>query len=167
MAIPKTPRYYQTPEQEPEYEPQFPIQGTVANRKEPFELWKWKRQMATKEGYVPQGYEQDDWQKFLPEGWVPRGYRKVWYSFSRTNPSVIAWRSNERQLADPSSPPAIWDTTKTIQNYWHDPQNIIRWYNYLRVQESDYIPEAFIDPDFVKNQYSALKYYNANLDPDN
>ena len=174
MALPRPPEYYETPEQppapqqptQPEQPRTLPYEGAVYYPN-PMELERWRMQMAQREGYVPTDYTGTDWQRFVPQGWEPRGYRKVWYSFSRDNPNMVLWRTAERYTADPSAPPAIWDTTKTIQNYWHDPQNIIRWYNYLRVQESDYIPEAFVDPDFVKNQYSALKYYNGNLDPDN
>jgi len=147
MPLPRPPEYYEIPEQppapqqptQPEPPRTLPYEGAVYYPN-PMELERWRMQMAQREGYVPIDYTGTDWQRFVPQGWEPRGYRKVWYSFSRDNPNMVLWRTAERYTADPSAPPAIWDTTKTIQNYWHDPQNIIRWYNYLRVQEYDYIP---------------------------
>lgn len=96
---------------------------------------------------------------------VPPGYQRIWWKRDPQNQKVIYWKPDAQYRYRPDLPPAIWDSTKQFQGYWDDPKNVVKAYNYLRVQDDDFEPPAYLDKDFVNSMYKTLASYNGNQDP--
>ena len=113
---------------------------------------RWLKQQAQNEGV-----------QYKP-GWIPKGYKQTWTSQSAQNPGSIYWKPDAYAKFRPDLPSALWDNNKDIQNYWHNPSNVISWHNRFRVQDEDYEPPEGIDKKFIEDQFDALKDFNDDED---
>ena len=94
----------------------------------------------------------------------PPGTQRIWTQHSNINRNLTFWKPDAQARFRPDLPPAIWDNSKPYQGYWGDPKNVVEAYNFLLVQDDDYIPPGYIDPEFVNNMYKQLKTFNSNND---
>jgi len=113
---------------------------------------RWLKEQATKEGV-----------QYKP-GYVPQGYTQTWTSQSAQNPGSIYWKPDAYAKYRPDLPSALWDNSKDVQNYWHNPASVVSWHNRFRVQDEGYEPPEGIDKNFIEDQYSALKDFNDDED---
>lgn len=95
---------------------------------------------------------------------IPPGYRRVWWRRDPQQQNLIYWKPDAQYAYRPDLPPAIWDSTRQYQGYWDDPKNVVKAYNYLRVQDDDFVPPSFMDKDFVNSMYKTLAAYNGTQD---
>ena len=108
---------------------------------------RWLKQQAKQEGYTGS-----------LTTYTPKGFRQIWTGESAQDPNKYYWKPDAYAQGRPDLPYATWDKTKEIQNYWHDPANVVRWHNFFRVQDEDYEPkQPWLDKDLVESQYKALK----------
>lgn len=133
----------------------------------------WLKQQAINEGreyktgYVPKGYK---YTHSSPVAEAPSGrfreFTETWnYRTQGGKPTTtMYWKPEAYQLYRKDLPAVPWDTTKEIQNYWHNPSNVISWMNRLRVQDDSYEPPDWLDTKFLESQYEALKHYNGDED---
>lgn len=91
---------------------------------------------------------------------TPPGKQRIWWKRDPQNEKIIYWKPDAQYRYRPDLPPAIWDSTRKFQGYWDDPKNVVRAYNYLRVQDDDFEPPAYMDKDFVNSMYKTLAAYN-------
>ena len=96
--------------------------------------------------------------------YTPKGYSSVWSTESGQKPGTVYWKPEAYARYRADLPQMEWDTSKDIQNYWHNPTNVVSWINRLRAQDDDYEPPEWIDKQFINDQYSALKDYNSEED---
>lgn len=95
---------------------------------------------------------------------TPPGYRRIWWRRDPKQENLIYWKPDAQYRYRPDMPPAVWDSRRQFQGYWDDPKNVVKAYNYLRVQDDDFEPPSFMDPDFVQSMYKALAAYNGTQD---
>lgn len=91
---------------------------------------------------------------------TPPGYQRIWWRRDPKNENLIYWKPDAQYRYRPDMPPAIWDSKRQFQGYWDDPKNVVKAYNYLRVQDDDFVPPSFMDKDFVNSMYKTLAAYN-------
>lgn len=130
----------------------------------------WLKSMATSEGkeykpgYVPKGYTKIQASPIntMREKGKPFGYTETWRysSVEGKKPDALFWKPDAFAKYRPDLPAAKWDYTKDIQNYWHNPTNVVSWHEHFRVQDEGYEPPSWLNKDFVEEQYKALKDYN-------
>lgn len=95
---------------------------------------------------------------------TPPGYRRIWWRRDPQNENLVYWKPDAQYRYRPDMPPAIWDSKKQFQGYWDDPRNVVKAYNYLRVQDDDFEPPSFMNKDFVNSMYKTLAAYNGTQD---
>lgn len=108
-----------------------------------------------------------DWRGETLRRWgeqPPSGYQRIWYRRDPQNPNLLYWKPDAQYRYRQDLPPAVWDSTKQFQGYWDDPKKIVNAYNYLRVQDDDFEPPAYLDKDFINSMYKTLEAYNNTED---
>lgn len=113
---------------------------------------RWLRNAAAAEG------------KEFRTGYAPQGYSRIWSTQSGQKKNTVYWKPEAYAKHLSTMPQMEWDTTKDVQNYWHNPTNVVSWANRLRIQGDDYEPPDWLDTKFVEAQYDALKHYNGDED---
>jgi len=92
----------------------------------------------------------------------PEGYKKVWYYASAEEPGKIYYQPDAVARGMTHAPFATYP--KPQQTFWSKPQTVARFYNFLRLQNKDYKPPPWLDPDAVSYLYKELKNQNGNED---
>lgn len=133
----------------------------------------WLRQMAASEGkeykpgYVPEGYTKvySSPRAERTPGRAP-GFTETWNYLTQNGkkPTTMYWKPQAYAEYRKDLPAVPWDITKTYQNYWHNPSNVISWMERLRVQDEGYTPPDWVDTEFLEAQYDALERYNGDED---
>lgn len=95
---------------------------------------------------------------------APPGTQKIWTQQSNLNRNLTFWKPDAQARFRPDLPPAVWDNSKQYQGYWGDPKRVVDAYNFLRVQDDDYVPPSYLDPEFVNDMYKQLKTFNSGND---
>lgn len=95
---------------------------------------------------------------------TPPGYRRIWWRRDPKNENLIYWKPDAYYRYRQDMPPAVWDSKRQFQGYWDNPKNVVKAYNFLRVQDDDFEPPAFMDKDFVNSMYKTLAAYNGTQD---
>lgn len=95
---------------------------------------------------------------------APPGTQKIWTQQSNLNRNLTFWKPDAQARLRPYLPPAVWDNSKEYQGYWGDPKRVVDAYNFLRVQDDDYIPPAYLDSEFVNDMYKQLTIFNSGND---
>lgn len=95
---------------------------------------------------------------------APPGMQKVWTMYSQLDRNLTFWKPDNVARLNPTMPMAVWDNTKPYQAYWDNPKNVVDAFNFLSLQDDDYTPPAYLDPEFVKGMYGQLLAYNQTED---
>lgn len=138
-------------EEEPEKNPY----ENLGKRQNPYEIYKQRKALAEQTNYKGRFWSGD---------WLPEGYKNVSMQRSSENPNLVYWKPQEIAMHRSLMPPAVFDTTKERQGFWDNPQTVGRFYDFLSVQDDDYVPPDWLDPDNVKALYKELKAFNENED---
>jgi hypothetical protein len=117
----------------------------------PWDYYQKRKAAAQKEGYTGRFWSRD---------YQPKGTKPVWISKSTENPNITYWKPDELARGRFDLPHAQYDSTKEQQSYWDRPQAVGRWYDFLSVQDADFIPPDWLNKDSITSLYKELKYFN-------
>lgn len=113
---------------------------------------RWLKYMAKREGYTGS-----------LSRYIPRGFNKSYYLKS-DKPNEYLWKPSGYAESRFDLPWYRVNTKNRLRAYWEEPQRVGRWYEFLQLQEDDYVPPSWLDKDQVTSMYKSLKAYNGNED---
>lgn len=113
---------------------------------------RWLKSMAKREGYTGS-----------LSRYVPRGFNKSYY-LKGDKPNEYLWKPSGYAESRFDLPWNRVNTKNRLRAYWEEPQRVGRWYEFLQLQEDDYVPPSWLDKDQVTSMYKSLKAYNGNED---